>query len=124
MLQFPNIIINNQIDNDSQGFYNDQLIQLALVTLITNSVQAGATQISLNCEEHNDDSLTFIIQDNGPGFNEAILDGSISTTKAVGTGLGLHFVKMICQAHLSSNKQGKLSISNNETGAVAHLFLP
>ncbi len=124
LLQFPSIIINNKIDNDSQGFYNDQLAQLALVTLITNSVQAGATQISLNCEEHDDDSLTFIIEDNGPGFNKAILDGSISTTKAAGTGLGLHFVKMICKAHLGANKQGKLSLSNNNTGAVARLFLP
>lgn len=124
LLQFPNLIINNHIESDSQGFYNDQLAQLALVTLITNSAQAEANQIDLRCEEHHDDSLTFIIQDNGPGFNQAILDGSISTTKAAGTGLGLHFVEMICRAHQSSGKHGKLSLSNNSSGAEARLFLP
>jgi len=46
-LQFPELVIENRISMEAQGFYNEQLIQLALVTLITNSAQAG--QSKLNC---------------------------------------------------------------------------
>ncbi|MGK0248252.1 MAG: signal transduction histidine kinase [Oleispira sp.] len=123
-LQFPKLHINNSINQDAQGFYNEQLIELALVTLITNSAQAGAKHVELLCEEGDHQSLNIIVHDNGPGFNQDIIDGLADTTKAEGTGLGLSFVKMICQAHEGSSKQGFLSIYNADDGATATLFLP
>ena len=85
-LQFPDIIIDNRIGVDAQGFYNEQLIQLALTTLITNSAQAGAKQVELLCEEGESQSLKVIVHDDGPGFDQDILDGLADTTKAEGTG--------------------------------------
>ena len=123
-LQFPDLNIGNHISQDAQGFYNEQLIQLALATLITNSAQAGATQVELQCEEGDNQSLSIIIRDDGPGFCQDILEGLADTTKAEGTGLGLSFVEMICQAHKGSGKQGILTISNSDEGATATLFLP
>lgn len=123
-LQFPNLTFDNRINQDAQGFYNEQLIQLALVTLITNSAQAGAQQVELLCEEGDNQSLSIIIHDDGPGFSQDILEGLADTTKAEGTGLGLSFVEMICQAHEGISKQGKLTISNTSAGAIATLFLP
>lgn len=124
LLQFPELNIDNQISEDAQGFYNEQLIQLALTTLITNSAQAGAKHIELRCEEGDNQNLNIIVYDDGPGFSQDILDGLADTTKAEGTGLGLSFVDMICQAHKGVGKPGSLTISNSETGAIARLFLP
>ena len=123
-LQFPELIIDNHISIDAQGFYNEQLVQLALVTLITNSAQAGAKHVKLLCEEGDKQSLNIIVHDDGSGFNQDILNGLTDTTKAEGTGLGLSFVEMICQAHHSSGQQGHLIISNSKAGAMASLFLP
>jgi signal transduction histidine kinase len=123
-LQFPDLVIDNRINSDAQGFYNEQLIQLALVTLITNSAQAGAKQVELLCEELDNQSLNIIIHDDGPGFNQDILEGLADTTKAEGTGLGLSFVEMICQAHQSASQQGQLTINNSKAGAIATLYLP
>lgn len=124
LVQFPDLVIDNQISTDAQGFYNEQLIQLAFVTLMTNSAQAGAKHLVLTCEENDNQSLNIFVQDDGPGFDQDILEGLSDTTKPEGTGLGLYFVEMICSAHQSSGKQGKLTISNHSDGALASLFLP
>jgi signal transduction histidine kinase len=124
LLQFPELKIENNISLDAQGFYNEQLIKLALITLITNSAQAGAKQVKLVCEEGDNQSLSIIVHDDGPGFNQDILGGLTDTTKAEGTGLGLSFVEMICQTHKGAGKQGTLTISNCKAGASATLFLP
>jgi len=124
LIQFPELSIDNRINLDAQGFYNEQLVQLALVTLITNSAQAGAKHVELLCEEGENQSLSIIVHDDGPGFDQDILDGLMDTTKAEGTGLGLSFVEMICQAHQGAGKQGSLNISNSKAGAIASLFLP
>jgi signal transduction histidine kinase len=123
-LQFPDLNIDNRIGMNAQGFYNEQLIQLALVTLITNSAQAGAKQVELLCEEGDKQSLNIIVHDDGPGFSQDILDGLTDTTKAEGTGLGLSFVEMICQAHQGSGQQGQLTITNSKAGAMATLYIP
>lgn len=123
-IQFPELKIDNRINLDAQGFYNEQLIQLALVTLITNSAQAGAKQVELLCEEGDNQNLSIIIHDDGPGFSQEILQGLADTTKAEGTGLGLSFVEMICQAHQGAGQPGKLTISNSKTGAIATISLP
>ncbi|MEH6450074.1 MAG: HAMP domain-containing sensor histidine kinase [Oleispira sp.] len=123
-IQFPDLVFNNRINLDAQGFYNEQLIQLALVTLITNSAQAGAKQVELLCEEGDNQSLSIIIHDDGPGFSQDILEGLADTTKAEGTGLGLSFVEMICHAHKGAGQPGKLTISNSKVGAIATISLP
>lgn len=123
-IQYPDLILNSHIDSEIQGFYNEQLIQLALVTLINNSAQAGATEVNLSCEEGDKGCLTFVIDDDGLGFEDEILSGEQTTTKEEGTGLGLTFVRMICEAHDSSGRQGQLTISNRDPGARVTITLP
>src|SRR5690554_5590242 len=117
-------IFNNNIDDDCQGFYNEQLVQLALVTIITNSVQAGATEINISAD--NSDGLVIHIEDNGHGFSEKILTGEKQTTKYDGSGLGLYFVRLIAEHHKQGDKQGHIKYGNRskKNGAIVSIYLP
>lgn len=110
-LQFPSITFHNNSDIDCQGFYNETLLQLALVTLITNSAQAGAKAIWFDATETNT-GLEISVRDNGPGFASEVLDGEISSTKSDMGGLGLFFVELICQYHQQGENKGRLQLAN------------
>lgn len=123
-IQYPQLICHNQIGNDTQGFYSENLVQLALTTLITNSAQAGATEVNITATDQ--DGLSIRIEDNGHGFENSILEGAELTTKNEGSGLGLHFVRLIAEHHQIADKKGHLSYGNKpkKDGAFVELFLP
>ena len=122
-LQYPTIQLVNEIGDECQGFYNENLIQLALVTLITNSAQAGATHITLTADDSQ--GLTINVQDDGHGFDKTNLSGEKDTTKTEGSGLGLFFVKLIAEAHRQGEDCGKVTIANRaQGGATVSLHLP
>lgn len=123
-LQFPGITFSNHINEDCQGFYNENLIHLALVTLITNSAQAGATEIAFNATDSN--GLSIELSDNGHGFSQSILDGKKETTKLEGSGLGLFFVRLIAEHHQQNDTQGSISFGNQskKNGAIVSIHLP
>lgn len=123
-IQFPNISFNNNIDDNCQGFYNEQLMQLALVTIITNSIQAGATEINISAEDT--EGLVIHVEDNGQGFSEKILSGEKQTTKSDGSGLGLYFVRLIAEHHKQGDKQGRIEFANRpkKNGAIVSVHLP
>jgi len=123
-IQHPEVIFDNRINLEAQGFYNEQLVKLALVTLINNSAQAGAHQVEILCEEDDQQGLQIIVHDDGRGFDDIIPNGDSETTQPGGTGLGLIFVDMICKAHKSAGKQGSLQLNNSATGAMASIYLP
>lgn len=124
-LQFPSIVFKNSVDDDCQGFYNETLIQLALVTLITNSAQAGATEIEINADDA-DGSLMIEINDNGSGFSREVLAGEADSTKEGPSGLGLYFVQLIAQHHAQGEHHGTIKINNRKqiSGAQVRLYLP
>lgn len=123
-IQFPSVSFNNNISDDCQGFYNEQLVQLALVTIITNSVQAGATEINISADDS--EGLIIHIEDNGHGFSEKILSGEKQTTKNDGSGLGLYFVRLIAEHHKQGDKQGYIKYGNHpkRNGAIVSIYLP
>lgn len=127
-LQFPTIKFHNHISDDCQGFYSETLVQLAMVTLITNSAQAGATEIKIKADDT--DGLMIEINDNGPGFSDAVLDGETDSTKDGPGGLGLYFVQLIAQHHEQAGHYGTLKIQNRKlqnkkiAGAQVRLYLP
>lgn len=132
-LQFPAITFHNKIDDDCQGFYSETLIQLALVTLITNSAQAGASEIRISADD-SDQGLWIEVNDNGPGFPDDVLtdvlDGPINSTKQGPGGLGIYFVQLIAQHHQQNDQHGTISIENSKrpnnqiSGARVRLYLP
>lgn len=128
-LQFPGIKFHNLIDDDCQGFYSETLIQLALVTLITNSAQAGASEVKIRADD-SAGSLTIEIEDNGPGFSQSVLEGESDSTKDGSSGLGLYFVRLIAQHHKQQEHYGTITIANRKLmnnqigGAKIKLYLP
>lgn len=122
-LQFPTLKFDNRINENCQGFYNENLLQLALVTLITNSAQAGASEIIISADDSA--GLTLRLEDNGHGFDPAVLRREKNTTKIDGTGLGLYFVRLIAERHSNDRQQGRVEYGNRpEGGAFVSLYLP
>lgn len=122
-LQFPGITFKNQVDEQCQGFYSDILIHLALITLITNSAQAGASEIIFRADDS--EGLTLIVEDNGPGFPAEVLQGDWKSQKQDGTGLGLYFVDLIAKHHVQGDKVGQIGLDNSQQGgAIVSIQLP
>lgn len=122
-LQYPTLHFSNDIAEDCQGFYNESLVHLALVTLISNSAQAGATEVKISADDSS--GLTLCLEDNGHGFDEAVLSGEKDTTKTEGSGLGLYFVQLIAEHHKLGEERGSVSIANRkEGGARVCIHLP
>ena len=95
-------------------------INQVMLNLIKNSEEAlelqdtGLISISIN---QDDNILTLLVEDNGPGFSNNLLGKATDayvTTRSKGTGLGLAIVKKIVQDHL-----GELDIQNNKGGGAA-----
>ncbi|ASP37981.1 hypothetical protein CHH28_04485 [Bacterioplanes sanyensis] len=122
-IQFPTLTFDNNVDEHCQGFYSETLVHLALITLITNSAQAGATHLTFTADTN--DALTITVEDNGPGFPPEALEGDWQTTKRDGSGLGLYFVELIAQHHNQGEHKGRIDIANRSVkGARVTLLLP
>ncbi|MDH5601913.1 MAG: HAMP domain-containing histidine kinase, partial [Gammaproteobacteria bacterium] len=110
-------------------FEGDQAqLQQVIINLLLNSVQASNNDAAINIDvECNDEQLKVVIQDQGCGISEDMLnniyDPFFSTKEeGEGTGLGLSISLGIIESH-----QGSLSIENNTTGTTgttATLVLP
>lgn len=104
-------------------------LELALVNVLRNAVQAAATrvQVAVAVAESDGQAVVHIsVQDDGEGLPEHIdkaqLLSPFTTTKAQGegTGLGLAIVKYVVSAH-----QGELDLQNHPAGGcLLTLTLP
>lgn len=131
-LQYPDIHIRIEAADHFSGWYNDFLMQMALVCLITNSAQAGAKNIRLHAEQEAE-GLAFSVIDDGPGFPPEVLAGERVSRRIGGTGLGLYFSELVALHHKSHKKhhhkhgcgEGSLTLDNPTSGgARARILLP
>ncbi|MCC5812294.1 MAG: two-component sensor histidine kinase [Ectothiorhodospiraceae bacterium] len=79
-------------------------LEQVLVNLMKNAMQAGATQLEVSWVVSADDSITVVVDDDGPGVPASIRERLFEpffTTKSVGegTGLGLAVVHGIIAEH-------------------------
>jgi len=102
-----------------------QLLEQALLNLISNALQASAPgeQVRVSISNPKKKFLQFEIMDNGPGIPQEMQDKILSpffTTKEQGTGLGLAITNRII-LHL----QGNLHFTNRkEKGALFTIKIP
>lgn len=108
---------------------NKDILLGAMSNLIQNACQAMDDQdlsdeqciVSIHIEG-GVDNVNIWIEDHGPGFSKAALQGiqeAFFTTKATGTGLGLSVVRSVASAH-----NGRFLIDRAECGAKVGISLP
>lgn len=90
-------------------------LELALVNVLRNGLQAAASRVVISAEP-NDDGLVMIIDDDGPGLPGEMKDKALQPfetdkPQGKGTGLGLTIVK-----HVLNDHGGELSLTNNPSG--------
>ncbi len=148
-LRFKEIDINKMIEESIQLFsrqhenisFSLKKCDFELVEADQNKIQQGLNNLLLNaidaCEQIDKPKINFetkiktinamsffevTIKDNGQGFDKSIINNAFEpyqTSKNQGKGLGLAIVKSIIDEH-----KGKISISNNDVGAVIKILLP
>lgn len=116
------VSLDNALSGDCRLMCNRDALVGACTNLVNNSLEAGATRVSLQTLMDAGELVIRVI-DNGPGFAPGDSDRLMEafyTTKSHGTGLGLAVVQAVIKAH-----QGRFSIESPEQGgAVATLRLP
>ncbi len=110
----PDRIHINRPQNDVRLFCDKEKIEAVFTNLLMNAIQAmeNSGQITVRFFQNND-TITFEVEDSGPGIQENVLDKifePLFTTKSYGTGLGLPTVKTIIQQHC-----GTIGVKNAPT---------
>ncbi|OUS06443.1 hypothetical protein A9Q81_02635 [Gammaproteobacteria bacterium 42_54_T18] len=102
-------------NEDVSGFFDNSILFIILDTCIYNSIKAGALNIKLSATE-DEQFLYLVIDDNGPGFPEELLEGDFSqgsiSVESQSTGLGLFFANKLIQSHKEADLTGSIQLSN------------
>ena len=111
-----NLHFSLDCDEDVGGFFDNSILFIILDTCIYNSIKAGAKTIKLSATE-DEKYLYLVIDDNGPGFPEELLEGDFSqgsiSVESQSTGLGLFFANKLIQSHQEGDLTGSIQLSNN-----------
>jgi signal transduction histidine kinase len=128
---YRGISLSAELLTDEPAFFDEQLINNVLDTLIANAITAGATALKLQLLHDSDQYLLIRLDDNGPGFPDSLLHHNLATLQTAQahenkTGLGLYLANQILQAHHQMGKVGSILLENNPDtpGARATLKLP
>lgn len=98
------------------GFFDENLVGLALEAALQNATRFARTRIDIACSKETDE-LVFSIRDDGPGLGAKEVMPS--------TGLGMELCRTIAQAHCKGNKCGSVSLEDYSAGgAVFSMRLP
>jgi len=92
--------IDNRCD-DMELLANQDALRGALLNLLNNAVEAGASKVDLRLSADSR-QLSLVVEDNGPGISseeQSRIFEPFFTTKASGTGLGLAVVQSVIDAH-------------------------
>jgi ligand-binding sensor domain-containing protein/signal transduction histidine kinase len=102
--QFKDVEVKENISSEIRINAQWSEINQAMLNLLVNAAQAGATQISMSAEQNAEDgTLEIRVQDNGSGMTEETkkrLFEPFYTTKSIGnSGLGLSITRQIIERH-------------------------
>lgn len=120
-----NLEVITQFDADFNGFYDEQLLEIALRNIFTNANRAGATQVTVDIQESDDASWLIQLTDNGPGFKPKHLKQDGFAPQGTQSGLGLYLIEQTISAHVRAGRTGKMQLCNHENGgAITQLIFP
>ncbi|WP_396588063.1 sensor histidine kinase [Bermanella sp. R86510] len=110
------------VDDDFNPFYDEQLVSLAMRNILTNSEQAGASQVNIWTQEFDNGQWELHVQDNGPGFDSHLLEQTQFAPQGTDHGLGLYLIQQVMLVHKRKQHQGQLILQNHPKGG-AHITL-
>jgi K+-sensing histidine kinase KdpD len=124
--QLHGLTIEANFDNDINQFYDEQLLCIALHNACMNALQVGANKVIMEVEEYDDGHWAISLRDNGPGFENTLLDEQGDyNPHGTDNGLGLYLIEQALKAHTRNQKTGTIEISNSSTkGALLRLIFP
>lgn len=103
-------------DMPALGFFDENLVGLALEAALQNAARFARTSIVVACTKDAEE-LVFAIRDDGPGLG--------TKEDAPSTGLGMELCAAIAVAHNKGEKKGSAMLGNrSEGGALFELRLP
>ncbi len=130
LLEVKGIHLDEACDEDLQWVFDEHLIEGVIANVITNSIRYTHDRIRLTAWEDMT-GLVIQIEDNGPGYPQAMLDEQGDYIKSVNfstgsTGLGLYFSANIAAMHTFRKKEGSIQLSNGGElgGGVFRILLP
>ncbi len=125
-----NIILQNNIDESTEAFFDETLISVVLRNLIANAIKFTKEhgKITINCHENNT-HVKVSVSDNGIGIKPERIESLFDITSYVttfgtnaekGSGLGLK----LCKAFVEKNN-GKIWVESNlEQGTTFYFTVP
>lgn len=123
------IAIEMDVENaPGYWFFDRDLIEMAMLNAVHNALRYADKRIVIRAAMLNDE-LALIVEDDGEGFPQGILDNparTIANQHYEELGLGLFFAEIIAKAHINKARQGKLLLHNKgeNQGGVFTLQLP
>lgn len=131
ILEAKKATLEINIETDELAFFDEQLINNVLDTLIANALSAGALHLKLSAKTDDCGLLLLALEDDGPGLPEKLIGQPINTfgaeqAKENKTGMGLYLASQILAAHEHQGRKGSLQLANraNRKGACITLMLP
>ncbi|PLX13261.1 MAG: hypothetical protein C0597_11950 [Marinilabiliales bacterium] len=103
----------SEMDNQLMVLADKSLIEMVLINLIKNSLEANAKQLKTSSKKLPNEAV-LVLKDNGNGMSASVVKKAFLpfyTTKESGSGIGLSFSRQIIHAHkgiieLTSDKEG------------------
>jgi len=107
----------NTTDMPVLGFFDENLVGLALEAALQNASRFANTHIEVACTKAENGGLEFSIRDDGPGLG--------AKEEKPSTGLGMALCSAIAQAHRKGERRGSVSLQDHPAGgAVFTMRLP
>jgi len=105
-------------------FFDRDLVEMALVNAIHNSLNHARSRLRIEAGMQ-EGCLVLRVHDDSPGFPDKVLNAVVVDVPRHprGTGLGLHFCRLIAQSHVNQGRRGEMRL-RNDAGAVFSLLLP
>jgi signal transduction histidine kinase len=104
--------------------FDAHLVKLALLDALRNAMRHAHSRVTLTCAANPQGGICFTVSDDGAGFPDSVLGGSVVPASSGGTGLGLTFARLIAERHATpAGRHGHVELSNTP-GACLKLILP
>ncbi|HYD59463.1 MAG TPA: HAMP domain-containing sensor histidine kinase [Noviherbaspirillum sp.] len=114
----PDVTVSvNQKDMPVLGFFDENLVGLALGAALQNAARFARSGIEIGCRIEPEGDLVFTVHDDGPGLG--------TKEEKPSTGLGMTLCAAIAQAHRKGDRCGSVQLQDDPRGgAIFTLRLP